>query len=77
MSPSAVATYSSAQATVLGKSTDVVVNPVALKHAGITVTAVASSKAGMNFDIATRMLAGTDDRPPDEVLVSPGEPIGS
>jgi hypothetical protein len=41
-------TYASAQATVIGKSTDVVVNPAAsaaLRHAGITVTAVAPATA--------------------------------
>jgi hypothetical protein len=40
--------YAPAQATVIGKSTNVVVNPAvsaALKHAGITVTAVAPATA--------------------------------
>ena len=44
----ATTTYASALATVIGKSTDVVVNPAvsaALKHAGITVTAVAPATA--------------------------------
>ena len=49
-SPGAPATikYASAQATVIGKSTDVVVNPAvsaALKRAGIIVTAVAPATA--------------------------------
>ena len=47
-STSATITYTSAQATVIGKSTDIVVNPAvsaALKHAGITVTAVAPATA--------------------------------
>ena len=64
-------TYASARATVIGKSTDVVVNPAvsaALKHAGITVTAVAPATAkttllfpvsGGQIVIAT--LAGTID----------------
>ena len=41
-------TYASARATVIGKSTDVIVNPVvsaALRHAGITVSAVAPATA--------------------------------
>lgn len=47
-SASATITYAPAQATVTGKSTDVVVNPAvsaAFKHAGITVTAVAPATA--------------------------------
>jgi hypothetical protein len=68
---SAKITYASARATVIGKSTDVVVNPAAsaaLKHAGITVTAVAPATAettllfpvsGGQIVIAT--LAGTID----------------
>ena len=64
-------TYASARATVIGKSTDVVVNPAvsaALRHAGITVTAVAPATAettllfpvsGGQIVIAT--LAGTID----------------
>ena len=47
-STSATTTYAPASATVIGKSTDVVVNPAvsaALKHAGITVTAVAPATA--------------------------------
>jgi len=42
------ATYASRKATVIGKSTDIVVNPAvsaALKHAGITVTAIAPATA--------------------------------
>jgi hypothetical protein len=45
---SATTRYTSAKATVIGKSTHVVVNPAvsaALKHAGITVTAVAPATA--------------------------------
>ena len=44
----ATATYAPSQATVVGKSTDVVVNPAvsaALRHAGTTVTAVAPATA--------------------------------
>jgi hypothetical protein len=64
-------TYASARATVIGKSTDVVVNPAvsaSLWHAGITVTAVAPATAettllfpvsGGQIVIAT--LAGTID----------------
>jgi hypothetical protein len=64
-------TYASARATVIGKSTDVVVNPAvsaALRHAGITVSAVAPATAettllfpvsGGQIVIAT--LAGTID----------------
>ena len=64
-------TYASARATVIGKSTDVVVDPAvsaALRHAGITVTAVAPATAettllfpvsGGQIVIAT--LAGTID----------------
>jgi hypothetical protein len=47
-SPLATTTYASAQATILGKSTEVVVNPAAsaaLQHADITVTAVAPATA--------------------------------
>jgi hypothetical protein len=47
-STSVTTTYASAKATVIGKSTDVVVNrgvSAALKHAGITVTAVAPATA--------------------------------
>src|SRR5262245_60503499 len=45
---SATKRYASAQATVIGKSTDVVLNPAlsaALRHAGITITAVAPATA--------------------------------
>lgn len=64
-------TYASARATVTGKSTDVVVDPAvsaAIRHAGITVTAVAPATAettllfpvsGGQIVIAT--LAGTID----------------
>lgn len=50
-------TYAPAQATVTGKSTDVVVNPAALaalEHAGITVTAVApaTAKTKLRFPIS-------------------------
>jgi hypothetical protein len=64
-------TYASARATVIGKSTDVVVNPAlsaALRHAGVAVSAVAPATAettllfpvsGGQIVIAT--LAGTID----------------
>jgi hypothetical protein len=65
------ATYASRKATVIGKSTDVVVNPalsVALKHAGITVTAVAPATAKTTLlfpvsggQIVVATLAGTVD----------------
>lgn len=53
----ATITYAPARATVTGKSTDVIVNPVvsaALEHAGITVTAVApaTAKAKLRFPIS-------------------------
>ena len=51
-STSATTTYASDQATVVGKSTDVVVNPAvsaALKHAGIIVTAVSPATAKMTL----------------------------
>ena len=56
-SPPATAKYRSARATVIGKSTDVVVNPTvsaALKHAGITITAIApaSAKAALLFPVS-------------------------
>jgi hypothetical protein len=64
-------TYAPAQATVTGKSTDVVVNPAvlaALKQAGIAVTAVApaSAKTTLLFpvsggQIVVATLAGTVD----------------
>jgi hypothetical protein len=56
-STSVASTYRSARATVIGKSTDVVVNPAmsaALKHAGITITAIApaSAKAALLFPVS-------------------------
>ena len=70
-SPPATAKYRSARATVIGKSTDVVVNPTvsaALKHAGITITAIApaSAKAALLFpvsggQIVVATLGGTID----------------
>jgi hypothetical protein len=56
-SPPATAKYRSARATVIGKSTDVVVNPEAsadLKHAGITITAVApaTANAALRFPVS-------------------------
>ena len=49
--------YRPAQATVIGRSTDVVVNPAvsaALKHAGITITAIApaTAKAALLFPVS-------------------------
>ena len=68
-SPPATAKYRSARATIIGKSTDVVVNPAvsaALKHAGITITAIApaTAKATLLFpvsggQIVVATLAGT------------------
>ena len=68
-SPPATSRYRPAQATVIGKSTDVVVNPAvsaALKHAGITITAIApaTAKAALLFpvsggQIVVATLAGT------------------
>ena len=65
------ATYASRKATVIGKSTDIVVNPAvsaALKHAGITVTAVAPATAKTTLlfpvsggQIVVATLAGTVD----------------
>ena len=65
------ATYASARATVIGKSTDVVVNPAvsaALRHADITVTAVAPATAETTLlfpvsggQIVVATLAGTVD----------------
>jgi hypothetical protein len=65
----ATTTYVAAKATVIGKSTAVVVNPAlaaALKHAGITVTAVApaTAKRTLRFPISggqitVKTLAGT------------------
>jgi hypothetical protein len=65
----ATTTYASAEATVIGKSTDVIVNPAvsaALKHAGITVTGIApaTAKTTMLFpvsggQIVVATLAGT------------------
>ena len=70
-SPLSTAKYRPARATVIGKSTHVVVNPgvsAALKHAGITVTAVApaTAKAALHFpvsggQIVVPTLAGTVD----------------
>ncbi|MBO0883210.1 MAG: hypothetical protein J2P17_23315 [Mycobacterium sp.] len=67
----ATTTYVSAKATVIGKSTAVVVNPVlsaALKHAGITTTAVtpATAKRMLRFpvsggQITVKTLAGHVD----------------
>jgi len=64
-------TYTSARATVIGRSTDVVVNPAvsaALRHAGITVTAVAPATADTTLlfpvsggQIVIATLAGTID----------------
>jgi hypothetical protein len=68
-SPPATSRYRPARATVIGKSTDVVVNPAvaaALKHAGITITAIApaTAKAALLFpvsggQIVVATLAGT------------------
>lgn len=47
-SPPATSKYRPSRATVIGKSTDVVVNPAvsaALKHAGVTITAIAPATA--------------------------------
>jgi hypothetical protein len=65
------AKYTSAQATVIGKSTDVVVSPAlsaALKRAGITVTAIAPATAKTTLlfpvsggQIVLATLAGTVD----------------
>lgn len=70
-SPSATSTYSSARATVIGKSTDVRVNhavSVALMHAGIAVTALAPATARRTLlfpvsggQIVVSTLAGTID----------------
>ena len=67
----ATTTYASRQATVIGKNTNVVVNPAvsaALKHAGITVTAVApaTGRTTLHFpvsggQIVVATLAGTVD----------------
>ena len=67
--PQATSRYRPARATVIGKSTDVVVNPAvsaALKHAGVTVTAIApaTAKAALLFpvsggQIVVATLAGT------------------
>jgi hypothetical protein len=56
-SPPATAKYRSARATVIGKSTRVVVNPEVsadLEHAGITVTAVApaTANAALRFPVS-------------------------
>ena len=56
-SPPATSRYRPARATVIGKSTDVVVNPAvsaALKHAGITITAIApaTAKAALLFPVS-------------------------
>ena len=66
---SAATPYASAQATVTGKSTDVVVDPAvsaAFKHAGITVTAIAPATAKTTLlfpvsggQIVVATLAGT------------------
>ena len=68
---SATTTYAPAQATVTGKSTDVVVNPAvsaALKQAGIVVTAIAPATAKTTLlfpvsggQIVVATLAGTVD----------------
>ena len=65
------ATYSSRKATVIGKSTDVVINPAvsaALKHAGVTLTPIApaTAKATLLFPVSSGQivvatLAGTVD----------------
>ena len=70
-SPPTTAKYRSARATVIGKSTHVVVNPAvsaALKHAGIITTAIApaSAKAALLFpvsggQIVVATLGGTID----------------
>jgi hypothetical protein len=70
-STSATSTYSSGQATVIGKSTDVRVNravSAALRHAGIVVTAVAPATARRTLhfpvsggQIVVSTLAGTVD----------------
>jgi len=70
-STSATTRYTSAKATVIGKSTHVVVNPATsatLKHAGITVTAIApaTAKTALLFpvsggQIVVTTLAGTID----------------
>ena len=70
-SPPATTTYVSANATVIGKSTAVVVSRVlsaALKHAGVTVTIVAPATAAraLRFpvsggQITVKTLAGTFD----------------
>ena len=70
-STSATTRYASAKATVIGKSTHVVVNPAisaTLKHAGITVTAVAPATAKTTLlfpvsggQIVLTTLAGTVD----------------
>ena len=70
-STSATTTYAPAQATVIGKSTDVVVNPAvsaALKQAGIAVTAIAPATAKTTLlfpvsggQIVVATLAGTVD----------------
>jgi hypothetical protein len=67
----ATTTYVSAKATVIGKSTAIVVNPAlsaALKQAGVTVTAVApaTAKRALRFpvsggQISVKTLAGTVD----------------
>ena len=64
-------TYASGLATVIGKSTDVVVNPAtstALRHAGITVTPVAPATSGTTLlfpvsggQMVIATLAGTID----------------
>jgi hypothetical protein len=64
-------TYASARATVIGKSTDVVVNPAAsaaIRHADITVTAVAPATSGTTLlfpvsggQVVIATLAGTID----------------
>jgi len=70
-SPSATTTYFSARATVIGKTTDVAVNPAvmaALKHVGITLIAVAPATAKTTLlfpvtggQIVVATLAGTVD----------------
>jgi len=68
---SATVTYAPGKATVIGKSTDVVISPAvsaALRHAGITLTPIApaTAKATLHFpvssgQIAVATLAGTVD----------------
>ena len=66
-SPPATSRYRPARATVIGKSTDVVVNPAvsaALKHAGITITAIApaTAKAALLFPVSGGQIVRSDAR---------------